>query len=452
MSSRHGYTVPIPFYIRHSDYESLYAISQRPLEVFRHDKHLIEAPITGWNALWRVGTHTGIILASLGYQVTEATHLLTHPAAWLSRLNEVADRFPEAAPSVAFFTQEFSTWPKDKQVTFTEALRTKLELFTTEPAMRALVGAAKPGINWQELVEQRKFVLLDFRHIHDVERRRFLLLWALRYFLSFIKHRGAGFNQIPVSLLIDEVSLLTGAGGKELAEEFNELLNVYGRNNKVWLTTTAQELYQFEPLMQKMLLSSGTQLFASTSDIDTAITLARNFFDADSWFAKYWHPIYMALDDSSGAIPIGRSLHIPRRATIVDWRPEFMDISEQHYEQAKRVKNQKTYEFFVRSALAEGANSAKVHHISIQGMDEGLWINQSLVARARQRLAERSGIARNLLLTDIDARVRGIPISQAVPRKTTRRDATMNGYEQYTYLPGANPNTDDDDGPLVDYK
>src|SRR5207237_599355 len=149
MSGQDGDTVAFPLYYRLGK-ESLYAISQRPLDAFKlADPRLIDAPLSGWNALWRIGTHTGIVLAALGYQITEATHLLTHPTAWLSRLTEAASCSRETAMSASFFIDEFSHWPKEKQVSLTEALRTKIELLTTDVAMRALVGAPQPGINWQ---------------------------------------------------------------------------------------------------------------------------------------------------------------------------------------------------------------------------------------------------------------------------------------------------------------
>ena len=52
-----------------------------------------------------------------------------------------------------------------------------------------MVGASKPGIIWDDVIQNRKIVLLDFRHIKDRTRRQFFLEWALQYFLSFVLQR-----------------------------------------------------------------------------------------------------------------------------------------------------------------------------------------------------------------------------------------------------------------------
>jgi hypothetical protein len=455
LAAETGDVVPFPTFYRLGT-EDFYTIGQRPLDLFRQlDPELETAPITGLNALLRIGTHANTILAALGYQLTEAPHLLAHPMAWLSRLAEVENRFSETSASVSFLTQEFLQWSKDKQVTLSETFRTKVDLLTANPTMRAVFGASNPGVQWEEVIRKGHTVLIDARRILGMEQRRILMLWILKYFLSFIKYRGAGHHHPPIGLVIDELSLLTSLksrGESILAEELNELINVYGRNNRVWLTTSAQELYQFTPTMQKMLLSMGTQIFSSTSDIDAAVTLARNLFDADSHRVKYWHPLYMMMDEIESAIPLGRSrMYIPKRPEIIDRRPEFQRLDEQHYEQAKRIKNQKTFHFFVRLAIAEGENDTKIYPMNI-GFDHLGFANTAVTERARRILAKRSGTPREEILTEISSRSQGIPVPPPVARRAIQRDATMKGYEQHTYLPGTSSDTGTDDEPLVDYK
>src|SRR5215216_1923095 len=79
MSERAGHVIAFPLYYRMGT-ESLYDISQRFLDVLRKlDPYLQTASVEGWNPLWRTGTHIGMILAALNFQITEAEKLLQNP-------------------------------------------------------------------------------------------------------------------------------------------------------------------------------------------------------------------------------------------------------------------------------------------------------------------------------------------------------------------------------------
>ena len=80
-------------------------------------------------------------------------------------------------------------------------------MFLLEPTMEAIFGAESPGIDWSHVVEKRMAVLLDFRHVLDIERRRFMMVWSFNYLLDFVKHRGAGRHR-PIGLIIDELTSL----------------------------------------------------------------------------------------------------------------------------------------------------------------------------------------------------------------------------------------------------
>ena len=53
--------------------------------------------------------------------------------------------------------------------------------------MRAMFGLNQPGIDWNEVVDNRQVVLLDFQHVLDPERRQFLMMWVYQYFMNFVK-------------------------------------------------------------------------------------------------------------------------------------------------------------------------------------------------------------------------------------------------------------------------
>src|SRR4051812_1480633 len=107
MSDSSGRVTPMPLYYRLGT-ESFYSISQRYLDVVRRvDPALQSASILGWNQLWYVGTYTGMILSALDLQITEAEHLLRHPEAWVTRINQAVQTHPELVDAASFFTDQY---------------------------------------------------------------------------------------------------------------------------------------------------------------------------------------------------------------------------------------------------------------------------------------------------------------------------------------------------------
>ncbi len=120
--------------------------------------------------------------------------------------------------------------------------------------MQAMFGASVPGIDWNEVIAKGQTVLVDFRHVHDNETKRFLMFWVLSYFLAFIKTRSIG-RHSPIGLVIDEISILTNQdklNGKEpFATVIDELLNVWARQGQVWVTIAHQEVWQISEKLLK---------------------------------------------------------------------------------------------------------------------------------------------------------------------------------------------------------
>jgi hypothetical protein len=410
-----------PLYYRLGD-ESLYAVAQRYLDVVRRvDPSLQSASVEGFNALWRIGTYAGMVLSALGCQITEAESLLTNVAEWSARFAEAERRYPEVAPAVRFFTEEYASWKEDKQASRSDSFRTKIALFTLDPTMRAMFGSAAPGIDWRAIVENRQAVLLDFRHEHDVERRRFKMLWAYSSFMEFVKHRGAGRHR-PVSLVIDELAALANFRASDgislLADELEELINVYARNCMVWLTIAHQELYQFDERVQKTLMTMGTHIFGSTSDIEAAITVARQLYSYDPHKVKRYEPLYM---------------QSPFGPEIIHERPVEFTIDEQFLMKGEELRTQRAFHFLVRPAPGEGNTTGRVVPMTIENFDRNSWVDDALVAQARTLLRARIGVPKVELLSSIEARLHnptGIGIS------------TMN---QYGQAPHRFPVSEDDD-------
>lgn len=388
MSGKSGNIIPFPLYYRLGN-EGLFEISQRYLDVVRKlDPFLQTASVQGWNPLWRTGTYTGMVLSGLGLQITEAEHLLKYPSSWKIQLSKLLDEHPEALPAVTFF-RELANTRANMRDRKTEAFFNKIAMFLLDPTMQAMFGGKSPGIDWHQIIHNRMAVLLDFRHVLDIERRRFLMVWSFFYLLDFIKNRGAGRHR-PIGLIIDELTSLFSVQsltGDVMASELNELINVIARNYSVWLTIAHQEQYQLTEHMQNTLLTMGTQVFGVTSSRDTALSLARQYFPYDPYWVKKQEPIWLSWDGGPG---------------IVDYRDVEFTVEEQQHINSEVFSRQGLFQFLIRSA---SNISRGLIPISIAGLDPNLYPNHSLVTRARELLMQRNGERVDAILEEIGNRL-----------------------------------------------
>lgn len=407
MSGSGGRVVPFPLYYRLGN-EGLYEISQRYLDTVRKlDPHLQTASIEGWNPLWRIGTSVGIVLAALGYQITEAEGLIQNPSAWRSRLLRLRETQPEAVPAVEFLL-EFMEWKDELRARRSDSFLNKVALFGFDPGMKAMFGASTPGIQWERVVKERSAVLFDYRRDRDVQRRRFKMLWAFTYLLDFVKHRGAGRHR-PISLIIDELTSLFSADTLAtdlFASDLDELINVIARNYSVWLTLAHQELFQLSERAQKALIGMGTQMLGVTSDPDAALTLARQFFRYDPYWVKKREPVYFS------------SMRVPE---IIDYRDVEFTIEEQNRLHSYKFTDQGRFHFLVRTSLQEGDVRGSLRAVTLRNMDRDIYTDERLVAQAREILMEQRGRKVSEVLSEIEARradPRGLSLPEPRPVDT----------------------------------
>lgn len=397
MSGSAGSVIPFPLYYRLGD-ESLYAISQRYLDVVRRlDPYLQTASIEGWNALWRIGTNVGMILAACGLQITEAEDFLRDPKGWAARLNEACQRYPEAAPAASFFTQDFGRLSAPDQNRRAESFLNKSALFRLDPTMKAMFGSSVSGINWQDVVDNSLAVLIDFRGEHDLERMRFKLVWSFNYLMDFIKHRGAGRHK-PISLIVDEITYMLSSATLHtdiLAADMDELINRIARNYMIWLTLCHQELYQVNETIQKTLLTMGTQIFGSTTDLRAALELSRRFFRYDPHWVRKYERVY-------------------RDGFVIDHTSVEFTMEEQAYLEALRFLDLPRYHYLVSPSPMEGTMPTSLYPVSIAGIDPGMYVDEELVAKARAMLMQLRGRKVSDILAEIAAR------NQTKPDKITR--------------------------------
>jgi hypothetical protein len=218
--------------------ESLWEVSERYVQCLQMTSpSLLTAQYYGWPPLHKIGVYTGMVLFALGLQIPRAIDLLRQPEPYLAQLQAAPGRFPEVTEAVAFFTKEYLSASRSARERLTTSFLDKIFPFALDEGLQALVGAAKPGINWDEVARKRQTVLLDFRNVHNQELRRFLLLWSFLYLFEWIKRRGR--NPAPFAVCFDEFAHITRSGkagsdgNNPLADLFDEFINVYMRNHNI---------------------------------------------------------------------------------------------------------------------------------------------------------------------------------------------------------------------------
>jgi hypothetical protein len=402
MSGKGAYTVPFPLYYRLADRDSLYDIAQRYIEVVeRLDPYLKTASVQGLNAIIALGTYSGMLLAALGYQITEAQDLIRRPEAWDGRLERALSISPEVKPAVEFL-RSFGDLKPDARSRRSESFLSKIQPFIAEPTMAAMFGAAEPGVSWQQVVDGGQIVLLDFRDELNATRRRFKLLWCFRTLVDFFKLRGVAGRNHPVGLVIDEVTQLLGFGAVEhsvMAEDIEELTSVVARNYGVYLAIAHQNLPQLcSERIQKALMAMGIQMIGVQTDPESAQYLASYFVRYQPLKVKRYERVWMS--DLAGAY-------------VVDLRPIEFTPEEQTLLNSYTFMELGQFEFLVRAPKQEGNLQASLQPLSIGRLDQGLYPDQEMVIQARKLLMKRGWRPVRTVLAEISARQRGSVASQS---------------------------------------
>ena len=431
MSGQRGQVTGWPLYYGLGE-EGLYEVAQRYLEVVRRlDPHLATASIEGWNAVQRTGTYTGMVLAALGGQITEAEDLLRHPNAWQNGLQRVRQQYPELVPAVDFFIRELPNLKDDLRTRRTASFLNKIGIFRLDPSMQAMFGADQADIDWAEVAAKGQTVLLDFRHELDGERRRFKMLWAFQSFLSFVKWRGAG-RHTPVGLIVDELTALYNfdAQGNNtiFAADLDELINVLARNYRVWLTLAHQERFQIDEKSFKTLLGMGTKIVGVTADWEAARELARALVPFDPTRVKQYRPVYAGLPPQ-----------------VIDLEPVTWSLQEQEYLATFLFRDLRPFHFLVKAAPGEGDITGKLQALSIERVDAGLWPDEARVAQIRRDLAHQEGRTLAEALALCEGRRRTLFAGDSAGAKKRRRKKPVNPTAGDGTLASTHENESDDD-------
>jgi hypothetical protein len=415
------FVTPFPLYYELGSEPSLRDVAERFLTVVRlANPALTNAPIMGWPAMRRIGVYTGMILASLGYQITEAHSLLFDTLEWerSGRFAEAIKRCPEARPAVAFFRHEYLPTREAEKSRLITSFLDHIFPFTVDPQLRAVFsGASTPGIDWQIVERTGQTVLLDFRNVLEPETRRFAMLWIFSLLYEFIKRRGR--SATPFGVIIDEFAALTQqvtAGVNPLAVLLDEFINQYMRNNNIWLTVAHQSIYQIDEQLRNTLLSLGNYVIGRAATMEEARVLADVLFAKDVFRVKHHRKVWGKVDPPpfpyrSSEYFTSAKLENPNFPYFVlDTEPEFMPLEEQLELFAQQITKLRLFDFLLRPAEREGQISSSVIPISIanvvQDRETGAYLfpNQPVVARLRSLLRAKSGIPIATLLAEQEAR------------------------------------------------
>lgn len=365
-------------------------VADRFLETIRAiDPHLESASIQGYNALYRIGSHTGVILSSLGLQLDHAQDLLNNPRAWLSRIDEAVSRYPEAAPSAAFFRDEYAPLSRSKQLELTHAYRGKLDQLLTDPRMVAMLCSPRASVNFDQVVAGRQAVLLDFRGETNPRKRLFKTRWVYDSLLAFIRHRGPGPHR-PLAIHIDEITELTNQTSLEhdlFAADLDYLFNVLQRNYSLWITAAHQQMWQLSARTQETLMSLGTQLIGVVSDMDTAEALARRYAPLDPHRVKRLENVWGTESLPLMGIEGGHSGSLSRNI-VLERRPVDFPMHEQVFLAGRTFMTLRPFEF-----LLKPRTSFELKHVSVEDFIGNPWPSehQRELAYIRYQLGLRVG-------------------------------------------------------------
>lgn len=404
--------------------KSPYYAAQRFIEVVRRtDTDLSRNPQLGLNAIRDIGTDVGMVLYAMGWQLTEAEALLRDPPAYRARMHAALQQHPDIRPAV---TRLLDVYPKQRppeQQMLTGAYLRKLANLNRESSMRAILGADRAGLTWDEAVEKRQLVLLDFSHVADTDQQ-FMLLWWYRSLIEWIRlNRGIGRHR-PMSLVIDELSYMVGNRhdtSDMLAQDINRFISINSRNAQIWMTVMNQEMNQLSPDLQDALMTMGTQVYGVTSDVFAARKIAERFYPYAPKRLKDREAQWATANIDHGRFEPRESFDYIRSRRNV-----YYSIQEQVELNSRRVLELPRFHFLVGISEAEGTLPTSLREISIEHLDrdprtkQSQYPDEARVLEAQQRLMARDGRPLGSVLAEIDART-DAPVAADESGATQRR-------------------------------
>ena len=161
MSGRGDRVTPFPIYYRLGK-ESYYDVASRFATVVASlDPKLASAPILGLNALTKVSTYFGMLLAAMGCQITELLDMVRQPSHWAKAVRDVSAGKPDLAAAHTFFKAylKLSSRERDQMIS---ALEMKIMGMLLDPRQRAMFGADERELIGKRLWMARRLCFWTF--------------------------------------------------------------------------------------------------------------------------------------------------------------------------------------------------------------------------------------------------------------------------------------------------
>jgi hypothetical protein len=292
----------------------------------------------------------------------------------------------------------------------------------------ATYAAKTNRLEWQQLIQQNKVILLDYRYDLDPDQRQFDMVWHFKGFMDAIKERGMAGRDREVLLIIDEISAMLGQrtqdGRSILAEDLQELVAVYGRGYGVNTVIAHQSLFQLDERIQDILMGMGNQIIGQLSAPADAARVAQQFMRYDPCKVKkienVWHSIHPpAILSFFG----GPEYPYPK---VIDQRTVEFTPEEQMLAWVNKILDLDRFQFLTQIATGEGGKKAPAQKISIANLDKHQYPQEAILAPLRQALTRRDGLPLDKLCTEIQTNRLAIMLEKT-PKQPKKEPATMKG-------------------------
>jgi len=345
--------------------------SQRIVDLIsKTNKALASASIQGLPRVEAILTSTLQILAAHKLPISSAIDLLQNPQDWRGKIEQAVRLNPEVFRARNRL-MDFIDQPKRTRESQSEVILHRLQRIEFDPVAEAMFSAPKPQVNWNEVVDQGKIVLIDLRDEKSDKARELKLFWVWGSIYEFIKSREAnGRTRPPLSLVIDELSYFVRGNSINrgvITEEFRQLIQVYKRNSNVWFTAATQEVAELPTELQRACLKTATHMYGAIDNPDMAKRLARR---------RRWGPA-------------------PNYS--------YMEPEELQIEYAQKLQELKKGQWLTGVSPIEGELPTHLELIQTDHIDDGMFVQKQLVDEIKHYLMQRDGARVGDILAELDS-------------------------------------------------
>jgi len=281
---------------------------------------------------------------------------------------------------------DFINQPEKTRQSQSEVILNRLQRIEFDVVAEAMFSAPAPLVNWDEVVDNGKVVLIDLRHEKSDKARELKLFWVWGSIYEYIKSREAnGRTRPPLSLVIDELSYFVRGNSINrgvITEEFRELMQVYKRNSNIWFTAATQEIGELPSQLRGACLKCATHMYGAIDSPDLAKRLARR----RRWKEDPNHPFYASED------------------------------LQMKY--AAKLQELEKGQWLAGASMDEGKPPPYLELIQTDHIDNGMYVKKELVDEVKRYLMERDGV----LVSEILSPPRKDKASKVIPIREDREE------------------------------